>query len=116
MKVDLGSKEGFIGYLCLLTLAGVYLLVLIILKNKCTAFAIGRVESVEQKDRIPSHGGPEIILFISFVADGVVIQTEKSLPAGKACYEKGDEIKMMYDPRKPKRCYVEGYALRTIFR
>ena len=104
------------GYLILLAAAAAYFLLILFRNSQCTARAIGRIMSVERIDHLYSHGGPEYALHIMFTAENVTVYTKKSIPVNKGSFNTGDEIAIMYNPRKPKRCYVDGYGFWTSFR
>ena len=112
MKKDI---EFWYGYLCVLAIAAAYFLAMIIRKNHCTASATGTIWRVETVDHPPSAGGSQYTLYISFTADGVEMETQKHISVNKGPFQRGDQVTIMYDPQKPKHCYVDGYALSTIF-
>ena len=60
-------------------------------------------------------GGSEYTLYISFTADGVKMETRKHIPVNKGTFQQWDQVTIMYNPRKPKHCYVDGYSWWTTF-
>ena len=113
----MNSKSLWIpGILFVLGIAAAYFTAIYIRQSKCTARAKGTITEVDLEKHLPSHGGDQYVLHISFPAGGETITTEKRFPTVKGSFKKGDEVTINYNPKNPRRCYIEGYATWTAFR
>ena len=108
MHPDFEDPVYVAGYCCMVAGLACYGLARYIRRQKCCTKTTGTVTYVEE---VYDEFFPNILRFmvvrVSFMAENVPMQTKKRLYPRFGRVEEGNEVTVMYDPLKPKRCYLE---------